>query len=571
MFEWLWLLIPDSSWFSEGGTQSLTATFITLMIAISLLTVLWLWRQRRTFARRITGLRAVVAKAGASDPMETRRGLVAEAIKHDKVVASLWREFDETLVASPDGIKLYNTVDADYFFNERTIAPGLVHNRLLTAVPAILTAVGVLGTFLGLTMGLGGLNVHTTLGEGADTQELLEGIQAMIGAAGVAFVTSVWGVLLSIVVNLIEKAAERRVLDEISSLQQSIDHVYPRVTPEQPLLAIQHSSDESRQSLQELHERIGDRLQQTVEQVSHNLETALSSAISTAMGPAMEKLVSTTTEQSTEVFGQLVDKFAASFTDIGRKQAEALDDSSTRLTASIDSIAETFAAITEESRRQSLEMRNQQASVLMELTNLTEALRSSSRDLGDAATEFGEASPKIVAAGTAIEGSLTLAATTLSKIQENFDLQARLVGRMQEQSAALGGELAAAATTVTSGTDAMAQRLAEIGDAQHVFQSELRTDAETVAQALRAHVSDLEAQVSKWLSDYSADIESQIERRMTVWNSHSQDYANQMLEVSKVLATVISEIELKSQTARVVGEADELVREAEASAEDRRA
>ena len=48
----------------------------------------------------------------------------------------LWREFDESLVFSSDQQKLFNTLDAEHFFNARTLASGLTASRLLAAAPS---------------------------------------------------------------------------------------------------------------------------------------------------------------------------------------------------------------------------------------------------------------------------------------------------------------------------------------------------------------------------------------------------------------------------------------------------
>ena len=50
--------------------------------------------------------------------------------------------------------RLFNTIDAPHFFNTYTLARGLTENRLVAAMPGILTAIGVVGTFAGLQMGL---------------------------------------------------------------------------------------------------------------------------------------------------------------------------------------------------------------------------------------------------------------------------------------------------------------------------------------------------------------------------------------------------------------------------------
>src|SRR5690606_18834332 len=144
-------------------------------------------------------------------------------------VGKVWREFDESLVISGDQKALFNTLDADHFFNARTLAPGLTGSRLLAATPSFLVAIGVLGTFVGLTVGLDSLNLSSR----SDIPELRDGIDRLIQGATVAFMTSVWGVGLSLLLNMIEKFMERSALSKIKSVQQEIDFLYPRIPAEQ--------------------------------------------------------------------------------------------------------------------------------------------------------------------------------------------------------------------------------------------------------------------------------------------------------------------------------------------------
>ncbi len=97
---------------------------------------------------------------------------------------NLWREFDESLVHIPVRERLCNTLDAEHFFNTHTIARRLTENRLLAAVPGFLTALGVIGTFIGLTLGLESLRLSNS-----DTQSveaLQAGIFGLIGGASIA-------------------------------------------------------------------------------------------------------------------------------------------------------------------------------------------------------------------------------------------------------------------------------------------------------------------------------------------------------------------------------------------------
>ena len=57
-----------------------------------------------------------------------------------------------------------------------------------SSIPAVLTTIGILGTFVGITMGLSGLN-----GFGSDSSTLIDQASTLIGGLGTAFYTSIAG------------------------------------------------------------------------------------------------------------------------------------------------------------------------------------------------------------------------------------------------------------------------------------------------------------------------------------------------------------------------------------------
>ena len=107
-------------------------------------------------------------------------------------VMSVWREFEESLVIRDDHIE--NTLDADHFFNENSLCPSVFTRDLFKGIPNILVGGGVLFTFIGLVVGLSGLNLGSD-----DIEALKEGIGSIVNGAKVSFWSSIAGILLSIV------------------------------------------------------------------------------------------------------------------------------------------------------------------------------------------------------------------------------------------------------------------------------------------------------------------------------------------------------------------------------------
>lgn len=336
MMELLQRLWPEFSALATGESDALSVYFWLAMVVIFIATLFFMVRQGSRFSARMRALNSLLEGQSKESLAGSRRETLQKVnALEDRDVRLLWSEFDESLVITEDQKKIFNTLDASYFFNAKTLAAGLTGSRLLAAVPSFLVALGVLGTFVGLTIGLSGLD-----GTSGEVETLKSGINELISGATVAFMTSVWGVFFSLVLNFIEKLVEGNVLNKISKLQQRIDGLYQHIPAEQSLLNIAEYSKESKHALQELHERIGDRLQETLSGMSDAMQHAVTDALNTVMAPAIQALVNNSSEQSSQVLTALVEQFMSGMASAGREQSGQMQQAATDVNTAVSSIGE---------------------------------------------------------------------------------------------------------------------------------------------------------------------------------------------------------------------------------------
>ncbi|EZP05708.1 anti-phage ZorAB system protein ZorA [Pseudomonas aeruginosa] len=360
MMDLLKHLIPDFAHMFSANPNGISAWFWSATAVIFVLSLYFLFVHFRRFRTRLRALRSLLEGQSKETLALSRRETMQKAQGLDAPnVGMLWREFDESLVLSSDQKHLFNTLDAEHFFNARTLAPGLTASRLLAAAPSFLVAIGVLGTFVGLTVGLEGL-----VGTSDEIESLKGGINKLISGAAVAFMTSVWGVFFSLLLNFVEKMFERSALGQIQQLQHDIDFLYPRIPAEQSLVHIAEYGKESKEALQELHERIGDRLQETLNGMSEAMQTALTDALNNIMAPAIQTLVSTTSQQSTQVLEKLVGNFMDGMTSVGREQGLQMQQAAADVNAAVSGMSERlnqlFSSLNEQQGRQ-MEVAQQQS------------------------------------------------------------------------------------------------------------------------------------------------------------------------------------------------------------------
>ncbi|MBZ9610849.1 anti-phage ZorAB system protein ZorA [Rheinheimera maricola] len=310
--------------------EGLSAVFIALLFALaiffSVMSVINYFRASRHlrfYKRLLKGLTL-------EQLLDKRRELVNTALQN-QTYGRLWREFDESLVHIPQKQRLCNTLDAGHFFNTHTISRGLTENRLLAAVPGFLTAIGVIGTFAGLQLGLGPLGALDPAN--AKVDDLTHGIFGMIGGASIAFMTSVWGVLISVLFNFFEKCLERNIRSAISSFQNEVDYLYPRITAEQSLSNIEDFTRQSNERLAVLDEKIGNKMQEAMKEASNVISDSVANSLNTILGPAIERLVDNAHSGSEKALETLLDRFLQGVGSAGDSQKAMMEQAAKEIAA----------------------------------------------------------------------------------------------------------------------------------------------------------------------------------------------------------------------------------------------
>ena len=341
------LMLDDAA----SDPRIIAAWFISALLIIATITILIVTYNGLRGWGRVRRVSQTLARMHPSEMADKRRDLltrfVGERSKADGI-SHAWKEFDDSLVVSRDGDRLYNTLDAEHFFNTHSLARGVTDSRLLAAVPSFLIAIGVLGTFVGLTVGLSGLE----LGGEADVDDLRDGIHSMIAGAAVAFATSVWGVFLSVAVNAYEKFWESGIRRYVANLQDQVDYLFPRLTSEHSLNDIAGSSLESQKALQTLHEKIGEQLQEKLEVAGSQFQQRLVDGIQSVMRESLDKINAEANQQSTATLEKLVEQFMHRMGETGEEQRRLLDAASNNMQGALTQLGEQMSSLVAELSRQ---------------------------------------------------------------------------------------------------------------------------------------------------------------------------------------------------------------------------
>jgi len=166
-----------------------------------------LWRTTASLRRAISRLQAEAGQT-TDKPVWQTAGFVGKRLRGS------WLRFLQN-AEQLDRRGLPTNVE-DYI-NDDTVTHGPGNAGLAELIPNLLTSLGILGTFMGLSRGLSSLNF-------ADSTQLIQGIPDLLGGMRFAFGTSVAGISCSLVFNMINRISQgssyRAIDDFVTSFTQ---------------------------------------------------------------------------------------------------------------------------------------------------------------------------------------------------------------------------------------------------------------------------------------------------------------------------------------------------------------
>jgi hypothetical protein len=253
-----------------NNLNDLTDVWLLVTIGISIIALLWACYRTAESVKRTGAYFKFLAGVKDTKEFADKRG----DWMTDKTLP-LAPAFDELLVEVPALDKplekiLKRCANSSEVFNPSTLAHGLVGNRFLLAMPGILTGLGVLGTFVGLQIGIGGLELDSSQIENLD-----KSIAPIIKGCSTAFATSVWGVLCSLLFTVFEKFLEWLALTRIRQLQSRVDALIPRYTPEESMIELQRFSGKTNFVLEGLAVAIGKEMQEAMNRLGSSITEAV--------------------------------------------------------------------------------------------------------------------------------------------------------------------------------------------------------------------------------------------------------------------------------------------------------
>lgn len=121
-------------------------------------------------------------------------------------------------IVTPEGNKS-NMPSSVYFSDDNVSRAHKLNLRMLDTAAGTLVGLGLLGTFLGLTIGIAGF-------DSSNSSNIQGSIQNLLGGMGTAFSTSLVGMLCSLIYTAFDKTIRNKVQRNIHTLTENLDDNY---------------------------------------------------------------------------------------------------------------------------------------------------------------------------------------------------------------------------------------------------------------------------------------------------------------------------------------------------------
>ena len=539
-------------------------TFVTcfLILAVALIAAWGYWRDSKGVQKELDRFSEDVDKLEKSEHLPSAwEAFLEEGFKkYDDTIRAQWKRY-QGVVEDVEGIARPNNVGTDCrlmsfvapseFFNEDTLYSSRINRELYGTIPGILTGLGILYTFAGLASGIylamNGAEGGILGTEAAGMGELMVAVNELLSGAGLAFMTSIVGLILSMTFNIGFVHREKKLLNQIDQINLRLERCIPVLTEDfvrfQSLLklteqekCLQTILPSVREDMESFRSAILTALEQNSASVGESVKEALEGVkeLVRRMNDDQAKIV-------VESLKTIIEQMEANLTNVFEKMSDSFENSANAVRTSVEMLDVVIAKLKSEIDAAG-EAAKAQIQTLADDTNqishgLMETLEKTATDIRSEMDAAGEA------AKTQIQ---TLA-------DDTNQISRGLLETLEKTAAGIRSEMDAAGETARTQIQTLAEETDRIGrsllENLEKTVTELNRTVEATGESAAEHMEALSEQV--------ASIENAI-------RTGSEEVRKNIVEMEEASGrTKEIFVELSSHVAEVSGELAEVVKSLE--------
>lgn len=468
---------------------------------------------------KLRGLYKTISKVSNS-------GNILEALSNSKL-GVLTKSYEESLtIATTQGQKT-NIPSSEYFSEDNTCKSVKLNLRLLDTATGTLVGLGLLGTFLGLTLGIKDF-------DSSDASKIQESIQVLLSGMATAFLTSLAGMTLSIIFTFIDKSCRNRLSKGLYNLTERLDKSY--YIDDIALVTINQGNmlDKLYTNIQHLIMNQCNSVVSTISAEAKNVNDKLTYANQdgqvVTMGNAIREILTENSEQSkalksfsTDLAIELNNGFDESLSRQMQQKIlplmENVDNTTKAIIEHIDKMAEVVSSpATDMIQNVVAELKNSMSAVIDEFK--TGLSGSATNELESLASQLGTASQALVSFPQNMENISETLQTTIEEVKTavseisntSATANSTAMQQMQEQISYATGAISSAIGEVQEAMKSMNQssqqqsnemvsRLAEAADKMGIFlNNTISSISSSVQDSMLSLTSDINSKQADLIS-----------------------------------------------------------------------
>lgn len=460
---------------------------------------------------------------------------------------------------------------ADFISPDVIYAAYKIRIKVVQAMPNILTSIGILGTFIGLSFAIKNFDAGTS-------DAIRVSIRTLLGGMSTAFLTSVAGMTLSALFLLFERRLTGKIDICVNNLCGELDKLYHIPVEEAISRTFAYSDDEGYEvSVSESRRSMLDGLNQmkkTLSQFGSDLCDSIGEAMDTSFQEKLVPIINTLAEKlenpAQALTNSLVDEFRNICTEFSKSLTKDLDDQMNGLmerfvdaSNSIQSLPETMEMVntTLKATTQDANLRQQSLSKdideqLLKLVDIADSLSDTLERLNTVNLQIAEAQgyiselPKVIGDATlSIQSAGENIEASNKEVSETFTTLTELNEETKNQLKGFIGNL----KTVQDGLKGI---FAEVNEGLTLYADTSRSGLQTMLDPFSTSVADASDKIANAiapLSDAIDELQVFSDGISTTVKSFSSEInafgkvMNQLSKIQNTLQQAVNNNEQKSE------------------------
>jgi len=198
-----------------------STSFFSLIIILEVIAIAYLYRKLLFVPRKMIG---------ALDKVRVTPTIHVSSFPVGNFPEALGQRFKQRLACWASG-RSDNTSPSLEPIGRVFLEEDFYTPRKVNAAPGAMSGMGILGTFLGLTLGLGSLELDSS-------KTLMVGIKNLLDGLSIAAWSSVIGIAASLVFTVWSRVVTHEIRNQCDRLNHELDQIFPCVTPGQAVLQL---------------------------------------------------------------------------------------------------------------------------------------------------------------------------------------------------------------------------------------------------------------------------------------------------------------------------------------------